>query len=245
MSPRPVPSRPLIGILCCTNTVSNQNAQTVINRYIDAVDRALVGDIVLIPTNSRHGDLASLLGRLDGVVLTGSPSNVEARHYGSDVATGPFDPARDDAALALVHTAASLKTPVLGICRGLQEVNVALGGSLRHGIGDAAGSVAHHAPDQIEGDAMFEWMHPVALRQGGVLQETLHRSTAEVNSVHYQGIERLADALQIEAQAPDGTIEAVSARDAPIFAVQWHPEYAVQDEVSQAVFSVFAKMMRR
>ena len=235
--------RPLIGVLCCANAVGGEPAQTAVDRYVDAVERSLACDVVLIPTSVAGRDASALLRRLDGVVLTGSPSNVEAHHYGGAATDGPFDAARDGAAFAVVHAAAAARTPIFGICRGLQEINVALGGTLRGDLGETGRDVSHHAPDTALGPALFDWWHEVEIARDGVLGPKLGAERVRVNSVHYQGIARLADGLRVEARAPDGQVEALSAVAAPVFAVQWHPECDPDDPTSRAVFDVFADMV--
>jgi putative glutamine amidotransferase len=128
--------------------------------------------------------------------------------------------------------------PVFGVCRGLQELNVALGGTLRRDTSSSPDLLAHHAPDGSDFDAMFDHRHPVALTPGGVLHASHGQSGLTVNSVHYQGIGRLAEPLAIEARAPDGIVEAVSASidGAAILAVQWHPEWDADTNTDSATF---------
>ena len=142
-----------------------------------------------------------------------------------------------------MRAAYELSKPVLGICRGLQEMNVALGGTLRGGFGAGDRDLSHHAPASVEGMAIFDWSHDVQFEPGGRLERAAGASRARVNSVHFQCIDQLADQLRIEAVAPDGAIEAVSARDRPLLAVQWHPEAQIEDPVSAAVFKAFRSLM--
>jgi putative glutamine amidotransferase len=235
----------IVGILCCTNNVFGEPAQTVVERYVRAVMSHLDADVVLIPTLLEQSRIVSLLARLDGVVLTGSPSNVDGALYNAPESEGPFDHERDRAALDTVAFAKGANLPVLGICRGLEEINVAFGGTLRSGLARAGREISHHAPPSAAGLAQFDWMHDVEIGEGGLLHQALGRRSARVNSVHYQGIEHLSDALRIEAQASDGIIEAISARNHPIFAVQWHPELNAEDSVSRAVFSIFDGLIKR
>jgi putative glutamine amidotransferase len=242
---RTIRRTPIVGILCCTNTVVGEPAQTVVERYVRAVMTHLEADAVLIPTLLEQRRIASLLSRLDGVVLTGSPSNVDGSLYNAAQFEGPFDHARDRAALDTVAFAKDANLPVLGICRGLEEINVAFGGTLRSGLAGAGREIVHHAPPSATGLAQFDWIHDVEIVEGGLFYQALGRRSARVNSVHYQGIERLSDALRIEAQASDGIIEAISARDHPIFAVQWHPELNAKDPASKAVFSIFDGLIKQ
>ena len=234
-----MPTRPLIGVLCCTNSVFSEDAQTVADRYVSAVDQAGIGDIVLLPSNCTRSSFETLLAPLNGLVLTGSPNNIKA-----EPSAGLFDAATDAAALGFVRAAAKIGKPMLGICRGLQQINVALGGSLREGSADAGRAVVHHAPVSATGLEMFNWNHGVTFEENGLLSRAVKSRTALVNSVHFQGIDRLADELRVEARAfSDGRIEAVSARDGLILAVQWNLESAQNDPVSRAVFHVFAEML--
>jgi putative glutamine amidotransferase len=239
-----VPTRPLIGILCSTNAVFGENGRTAVDRYVSAIDQAGLGDIVCLPSSRPRGGFETLLAPLDGLVLTGSPINIEVRHCGIEASADLFDGTSDAAALGLVRAAARIGKPVLGICRGLQQINVALGGSLRRGLADAGRSAVHHAPTSIIALGMFNWNHGIIFEEGGLLRGAMKSHTALVNSVHFRGIDRLADELRVEARAfSDGQIEAVSARRGPMLAVQWHPEGAPHNPVSRAVFDIFAGML--
>lgn len=153
-----MPTRPLIGVLCRTNSVFAED-RTVVDRYVAAVDQTGLGDIVLLPTDCTRGSLECLLAPLDGLVLTGSPNNVDAYRHDAEVSAGPFDAARDAAALELVRAAAKIDKPILGICRGLEQINVALGGSLKERFSDAGRAVVRHAPTSTIGLDMFNWNH--------------------------------------------------------------------------------------
>lgn len=185
--------------------------------------------------------------RLDGLLLTGSPSNIAPDRYSDNGGDGPYDTSRDEIAITLVHKMIDLKKPVFGICRGFQEINVALGGTLRRDTSVSDDLIRHHAPDDTSFDDMFDHRHSVALAQGGMLASGYGKSEIEVNSVHYQGIDILAQSLCIEATAPDGIIEAYSARPngTPVLAVQWHPEWNTQNNPeSQTYFHMLGKALR-
>jgi putative glutamine amidotransferase len=243
-------TRPVLGIVCCTRTVGIEPAQAVMNRYVTAA--MTHGDVaaLLIPSLPNLMSAREVAPRLDGLLLTGSPSNVAPERYGqgdAPDAEGPFDPGRDAMTFGLIETMTSLGRPVFGICRGLQELNVAFGGTLRRDMGRSPDLLAHHAPDAVDFNGMFEHEHEVVLTPGGVLQRGLARDRLKVNSVHYQGIDRLGDGLTVEALAPDGVVEAVSARvnDAPVVAVQWHPEWRTPDNPdSQAFFRLLGRALR-
>jgi putative glutamine amidotransferase len=225
--------RPVLGIICCTRTVGVEPAQAVMNRYVTAAMRHADCAALLVPALPDLMTAEEVLDRLDGVLLTGSPSNVRPSLYGEAVrGEPPHDAGRDAMMAALVQGILARGKPLYGICRGLQEINVALGGTLAR---DVAG---HHAPDDVPFMAMFDHRHDVALTAGGVLARAHGRLALNVNSVHYQGIARLADGLTVEAVAGDGMVEAVSAwiGASRVLAVQWHPEWAADDDADSALF---------
>jgi putative glutamine amidotransferase len=192
-------------------------------------------DVVLVPALPGLTDWTSLASRLDGLLLTGSPSNMEPWRYGASTGDGPFDPARDTTTLALGQAMLRAGKPVFGICRGFQELNVAFGGTLQTVPTD--GPVSHHAPDGIGLAEMFAATHPVTLTPGGVLADALGAEII-VNTVHYQGVATLGQGLTVEARAPDGLVEAFSAQvgTAEVLAVQWHPEWDADSNPASAWF---------
>jgi putative glutamine amidotransferase len=212
----------------------------------------------------RYGDVAGLLvpalpdlmtarevaPRLDGILLTGSLSNVAPERYGegdADDVEGPFDLDRDAMTAGLVEAMLEMGKPVFGVCRGFQELNVAFGGTLRRDASRNPALLAHHAPDNVSFDEMFAHQHPVALTPGGMLNRGLGRESLTVNSVHYQGVGRLGAGLTVEATAPDGVVEAISAtvNGAPVLAVQWHPEWRPEaNSDSQAFFRLLGRALR-
>lgn len=229
--------RPVVGIICCTRAVGTESAQAVINRYVIGAMQHADADALLVPSLPALVDAGNVVARLDGLLLTGSPSNIAPGLYADDdEGDGPFDPARDAMMRRLVDAADAADKPLFGICRGLQEINVARGGSLRRDLGH--GSLPHHAPADVAFDAMFNHLHPVALTEGGVLARASGGIELSVNSVHYQGVDRLGDGLAIEAVAPDGQIEAFAGRSgkAPLLAVQWHPEWATDTHDDRKTF---------
>lgn len=226
--------RPVIGIIACNRDVGADRAQAAMTRYVQATMRHAAVDALLIPALPELVDIPNLTARLDGVLLTGSPSNIAPEYYRGDGSNGPFDPGRDAVAMALVDAAFSKGQPLFGICRGFQEINVALGGTLRTDVGH--GTLPHHAPANVSFDAMFEHRHRVRLSDGGILTRAFGRSEIDVNSVHYQGVDKLAPSLTVEAVSEDGLIEAVGADAAPLLAVQWHPEWSADDDPVSARF---------
>ena len=240
-------ARPVLGIIACNRIVGTEPAQAVMERYIRAAMTYADVAALIVPSLPDLMTAAEVAPRLDGILLTGSPSNVATARYGDDGGDGPFDEGRDEIALSLVDRMIDLQKPVFGICRGFQEINVALGGTLRRDTSASDDLLRHHAPDGVAFDAMFDHRHPVALAEGGMLAKAYARPAIEVNSVHYQGIGSLADGLTIEARAPDGLVEAYSARPngAPLLAVQWHPEWGTEnDPDSQTYFHLLGKALR-
>ncbi len=240
-------SRPVLGIIACNRIVGTELAQAVMERYIRAAMTYADVAALIVPSLPDLMTAAEVAPRLDGILLTGSPSNVATSRYGDDGGEGPFDEGRDEIALSMVDRMIDLKKPVFGICRGFQEINVALGGTLRRDTSASDELLRHHAPDGVSFDAMFDHRHPVELAKGGLLASAYTKPALDVNSVHYQGIGKLADGLTIEARAPDGLVEAYSARPngAPLLAVQWHPEWGTaKDPDSQTYFHLLGKALR-
>ncbi len=240
-------SRPVLGVICCQRTVGTEPAQTVIERYVRAAMQYADVAALLIPSLPDLMSAAEVAPRLDGVLLTGSPSNVEPHRYASDGGNGPFDPGRDEIALSMVDAMIGRGRPVFGICRGFQEINVALGGSLRRDTSASDDLLRHHAPDDVAFDVMFDHRHRVDLVPGGILARAYDKPALDVNSVHYQGIGRLADSLTVEATAPDGLVEAYSAKvgASPVVAVQWHPEWHPESNPdSQTFFKLLGQTLR-
>jgi putative glutamine amidotransferase len=245
-----VSSRPVLGVVCCTRTIGTEPAQAVMNRYVVSALRYADVAGLLVPALPELMSAREVAPRIDGLLLTGSPSNIEPDRYGeADAADaeGPFDPGRDAMTAGLIEAMLELKKPVFGICRGLQELNVAFGGTLRRDTSRSPDLIAHHAPAHVAFDEMFAHEHEVSLTPGGVLSRGLGRSALSVNSVHFQGIGRLGAGLSVEARAEDGVVEAVSAEvnGAPVLAVQWHPEWRCDaNPDSQAFFRLLGRALR-
>jgi putative glutamine amidotransferase len=241
-------SAPLVGVPVDVRHLDDQPFHVVGEKYITAISDAAGCLPVLIPALGQRLDLAGLVQRLDGLLLTGSPSNVAVHHYGGppDRPDSPQDPARDSVTLPLIPIALAAGLPLFCICRGFQELNVALGGTLHTQVHKQTGRDDHRA-GQGSYDERYAPRHPVRLVPGGSLARILGTTEIEVNSLHWQGIDRLADGLAIEGWAPDGTIEAVQIKNIRTFglAVQWHPEYqAVENPASLALFRAFGDAAR-
>jgi putative glutamine amidotransferase len=213
-------------------------AHTVGEKYVAAVTDVIGGVPLILPAvgDGDDGlDIDRVLDVLDGVILTGSPSNVAPAHYGGPPARRGVaaDPARDTTTLPLIRRALERAVPLFAICRGFQELNVALGGTLHQHVEEVPGRLDHRSPKVEDMELKQGPAHSVAIVPGGQLHGLLGCTELMVNSLHGQGIDRLAPRLKVEAVAPDGQIEAVSVIDAPGFvcAVQWHPEHRAQENV--------------
>lgn len=234
--------KPVIGIISCNRPVEGENAYIVKARYVDAVARHADAAPLICPSLPGVEAAPDMVARLDAILLTGSNSNVEPRRYGKAAGRAPFDPDRDSMSEALVAAAIAAGKPVLGICRGLQEINVALGGTLRDqrdAEPDAdACALPHHAPDGVDLAEMFGHAHEVEIAPGTPLARVAPSGRAIVNSVHYQAIDRLGRGLVVNARAADGVVEAVSSEPGapPILAVQWHPEWRPDERPHDLAF---------
>ncbi len=242
-------TQPIIGIPACVKQVDGLPFHAVGEKYITAVAYAAGGLPWVIPSLGGFYDIPDLVSRLDGLFVTGSRSNVEPHHYGRSLerAESPRDPARDATTLPLIQEALAQGLPLFAVCRGLQELNVALGGTLHQQVHLVEGKLDHRTPPDLAYEEAYGPRHPVSIQPGGVLHRLLDRETVEVNSLHWQAIDRLADGLLVEAVAPDGVIEAVSVAGARgfVLGVQWHPEYrATENPVSMAMFRAFAEAAR-
>lgn len=218
-------------------------------KYITAVLDAAGALPLLIPAIGRELVLDDLLEDVDALLFTGSPSNVEPHHYGGDPsAAGTLhDPARDATTLPLIPRAVAAGVPVLGICRGFQEMNVAFGGTLWQRVEDVPGMVKHHEDSSQPLDVQYGPSHQVKLAEGGLLRGLAGEDRLLVNSLHQQGVRDLGSGLVAEAHAPDGLIEAFRIREAQAFAVavQWHPEWkATGNAFSRALFAAFGDAAR-
>jgi len=212
-------------------------------KYINAVAQGAGAIPVLIPSLGDGIDLDHILNRIDGVLLTGSPSNVEPHHY-QGVASEPgtwHDPHRDATTLPMIPRAVKAGLPMLAICRGFQEMNVAFGGTLHQKLHEA-GFNDHRDDESQPLDVQYGPAHAVNLEPGGWLREWARTDRLTVNSLHSQGVNTLGTGLIVEATSPDGVIEAFRVAGAPSFAVavQWHPEWQFSNnDFSSALFAAF------
>ena len=248
--PKSMPkSMPLVWLPACHRNLdlSDPGGYTVLADRSAAAVTALGLQPVLFPM-AAAADVDHLLQLVDGVLLTGSPSNVEATRFGADaLPTDLLDPRRDALTMALVPAALETGTPLLGVCRGLQEMNVALGGSLHQEVHAEAGLMDHREPDDEDLAVQFALRHDVLLTADSAFAQWAGGTRAQVNSLHGQGLKRLAQTLVPEALAPDGLVEGVRLEGAKDFAfgVQWHPEWRHQTHpFYQRMLEAFAEACR-
>jgi putative glutamine amidotransferase len=242
-------ARPLIGIPADRRMVGAHPFHMVGEKYARAVLDAAGAAPLLIPSLADELGFEELLERLDGLLFTGSPSNVEPHRYeGPPSAPGTLhDPARDATTLPLIRKAVAAGVPVFGICRGFQEVNVAFGGTLHQKLHEVPGHLDHRDDGTQPLEVQYGPAHDVTLEPDGVLRALAASDRVRVNSLHSQGIDRLGAELVVEARAPDGVIEAFRVRNAQRFAlaVQWHPEWKVMSNpFSRALFAAFGEASR-
>jgi putative glutamine amidotransferase len=223
--------------------------QTVGEKYVRAVLDGAGCLPLLIPSLEPATDLRATLAELDGLLLTGAYSNIEPHRYSEEPSWegNLHDPVRDANTLSIVPLAIELKIPVLAVCRGLQEVNVALGGTLHQKVHETPGFHDHREDKDAPLDVQYGPAHPIDLAPGGLLARIAGGEVATVNSLHGQGINKLAPGCVVEARARDGLIEAIRL-DAPepfLLAVQWHPEWKVRENPFYlGIFQAFAAACR-
>ena len=251
---------PVVLVPACQRVLGRHPFHVAGQKYIDAVRMA--GGVPLVVPAAQPDELPALLDLADGLLLTGSPSNVHPSHFGEDVLDEslPLDPERDAWTLPMIRMALQRGMPVLGICRGFQEVNVALGGSLHQAVHQQPGLMDHRGDGSKPVDEEYGVAHSVRLTPGGELarvldglpEAVLKDNEIMVNSLHGQGVNRLAAGARVEARAPDGVVEAFSWQPAPDDAkavrggfnlcLQWHPEWrAAANPISQRIFKVFGE----
>lgn len=250
--------RPVIGVISDVKAKDGQVVHGVTEKYIYAVARGAQAMPVLIPGTISAVDaemaperivVDEILDFVDALFLPGSPSNVGPQHYG-DVPHDPplpADPHRDDISLPLIRAALERGVPLFGVCRGFQEMNVALGGTLFQKLYQQPGRFDHREDSSLALEGQYAPVHEVNLAPDGLLASLAGASTWRVNSLHGQGVATLAPGVVVEAQAEDGTIEAFRVPDAPGFnlAIQWHPEWRFwQDKLSSGVFTAFGAAAR-
>jgi putative glutamine amidotransferase len=213
------------------------------DEYVVAIRDGAGAMPVIIPSMARPLDTADILSTVDGLLFTGAPSNVAPSHYGASLRPGTeLDEIRDATTLPLLRAAIAAGKPLLAICRGFQELNVALGGSLHQHLHELPGRLDHREPQNVSREAEYAPAHAINIAPDGLLARLSGLTQAMVNSLHHQGVDRLAPGLKAEAHASDGQIEAVSRPQnrAFLLGVQWHPEWAfAENPLSRAIFGGF------
>ncbi|MDE0303470.1 MAG: gamma-glutamyl-gamma-aminobutyrate hydrolase family protein [Albidovulum sp.] len=242
--------RPVVGIIGNSYLIDNQYPVHATGSMNSAAVSAVADAIpIMIPADPELFALDELLSTCDGFLFTGGRPNVHPEEYGEQAteAHGTFDRNRDRVALGLIRKCADRGQPILGLCRGFQEFNVALGGTLHPEIRELPGRMNHRMPPNGSLEEKFALRHTISLNPGGVFSRVFDANEIMVNSLHGQGIKKAGDRIGVDGFAPDGTEEAIFVEDAPGFAlaVQWHPEYnASEDPVSRKLFQSFGKALR-
>ncbi|MDP4892813.1 gamma-glutamyl-gamma-aminobutyrate hydrolase family protein [Cypionkella sp.] len=242
--------RPVVGIIGNSHLINDRYLVHGAGQTNSQAIAEVAGCLPLIvPTDPALADLPDLMAACDGFLFTGGRPNVHPSEYGEEEtpAHGSFDRGRDGVALALVRACVERGQPIMGICRGFQEVNVAMGGTLHPEIRDLPGRMNHRMPPDGTPEEIFALRHLVSFTQGGVFHRLMGAPAVMTNTLHGQGIARAGARVVIDGFAPDGTPEAIYIKDAPGFtlSVQWHPEWnAAQDPVSKALFTGFGDALR-
>ena len=241
--------KPIVGIPADRRVYTGHPFHMAGEKYLAAIVRSVDAVPLIIPVLSEMLDLKALLRHVDGILLTGSYSNVEPHHYaGEPSEEGTLhDPHRDAVTLPMIRLLLDNAVPLFAICRGYQEFNVAMGGSLHQKVNEVPGYHNHLDDPDDPLDVQYGPSHPIVLTEGGLLHELTGQATATVNSLHEQGVARLGEGLSVEALADDGLVEAFRVEDAPAFnlGVQWHPEWrSTEDELSTAMFKAFGDACR-
>lgn len=242
--------QPVVLVSACSRQLGSHPYHTVQFKYVDAMVRGAGCAPLILPALGEHTDLDTVLAAAHGIFLTGSPSNVDPAYYGEALGDAglPRDAQRDATTLPLARAALERGIPLLAVCRGFQEVNVALGGTLHQAVHDVPGYMDHREDTAAPLDEQYGPAHPVRLVPGGLLARIMESASITVNSLHGQGVARLAPGLAPEATAADGLVEAFSAPSARGFllGVQWHPEYRVTDNAdSMKLFRAFGDACRQ
>jgi putative glutamine amidotransferase len=242
-------TRPLVGLPADTYVKDGFMFHSLGDKYVRALTDVAGVDAVMIPSQLDHDNMDGLLAHFDGILMTGAVSNVHPPHYGEDATEDhePYDHHRDATTLKLIRTVVARGLPLFCICRGFQELNVAMGGSLETELQRGEGRLDHRAPKSDDVDVRYAPSHPIAISSGGMLHRLLGKDETMVNSIHRQGIKRLGNGLNIEAMAPDGIVEAISVKSAKAFAfgTQWHPEFkAANNADSKKLFAAFGDAVR-
>ena len=240
---------PVIGVPACRKQIDIHPFHVVGEKYLQALIDGADALPLIIPVMADHLEIDDILGQVDGVFLTGSLSNVEPHHYAGDPSEPGtlHDPHRDATTLPLTRRVLQAGIPLMAVCRGFQEVVVALGGTLHQKVHEVEGYHNHLENKDDPIDVQYGPSHPVDLVEGGVLHQMAGEPRVMVNSLHAQGVKKLPQGVTVEAVADDGLIEGFTVDEVPGFslAVQWHPEWKVtENELSLAIFKAFGNACR-
>ena len=241
--------KPIIAITCDTKQVGLHLFHQVGDKYVAAIAELTGALPLLLPSLDEPIDIADILGSVDGILFTGAYANIQRELYGLDPAPDDEnqDPLRDKNTLPLIKAAIEAGVPVFGICRGFQEMNVAYGGTLHPCIHELDGRMDHREDTAAGIEVQYGPAHSITVSEGGQLAAITGETAFDVNSIHGQGIDRLAEGLTVDAKADDGTIEAISVKNSKTFAmaVQWHPEWqAVSNPQSTKLFHAFGDAVK-
>jgi putative glutamine amidotransferase len=243
-------TRPVIGIIGNAHLINDQYpAQAVGSMNMDAVTQVCEAIPVMLPADPAHVSVADALAICDGFIFPGGRPNVHPHEYGHEEteAHGTFDRARDALALPLIRESVARGVPVLGLCRGFQELAVAFGSTLHPEIRELPGRMNHRMPPDGTLEEKFELRHWVELNAGGPFERIFNSNRVFTNTLHGQGIDVAGARVIVDGRAEDGTAEAIFIDGAPGFAlgVQWHPEYrAAEDPTSRPLFAAFGEAAR-
>ena len=245
---------PVVLIPCDVKNFGDYPFHCVGEKYINAVAHGAncmplflpaLGEGHDLKSLAGHYDLDAILQRVDGLFLPGSVSNIHPDAYGGQSVVTPLDLQRDETVFTLIRKAINMNLPVFAVCRGLQELNVALGGTLHAKVHEAGTYFDHREDATRPRNKQYGHAHSVTIRQGSLLHEILGESEIPVSSLHGQGIDKVADSLQADATADDGLVEAVSARSGWTVGVQWHPEWQFNSDLySVRLFRAFGEAMQ-
>ncbi|MCC4264565.1 gamma-glutamyl-gamma-aminobutyrate hydrolase [Oceanimonas baumannii] len=240
-------NKPWVGIILCEQQLGPHRGLTVQQKYLDAIVAAGAVPVPLVHQLGQDEEsLAAMLSRLDGILLTGSYSNMEPHHYGESGDEAHTDRGRDNLSLQLIAAAQRMKLPLLGICRGFQEMVVASGGSLHRQLHETGLFAEHRENKALSLAQQYAPAHSIQPAAGGLLAQLAGEDEHRVNSLHMQGAKSTGPGVRVEATAPDGLVEAISLPDHPFaLGVQWHPEWQSRDNaLSRALFDGFVAACR-
>ena len=247
--------KPIVGIITSETVGFNgrQLSHSTGKRYVNSVMNFSKVIPILIPACIENKDLETLLGKIDGIVLTGGRANIEPQHYGGAEfpIDEPIDPDRDKVVLNIIPECLKREMPIFGICRGIQEINVAFGGTLFYRVHQESGKNDHRMPqnDDAALEDIFKPKHEISFTENNLFRTFLEKDRFTVNSLHGQGIDKLGEGLTVEAYSEDGLIEAISVTDYKAFGVgiQWHAEFhpeREENELNKILFKKFGESCR-